>query len=191
MDKQAKIAEYIADLNKRYPKGNECFITDLQDYMNTLDFTQIDITYHVVKNKHRYNTFPNMPTVFKYLAEDGHNFKRNQGGDTYACNLCQVCHTKFSLDISACPTCRKRTPVKILVKDRPIDRVKQGHDDCGYCDIYFRSSKGAVCLSWGQEKEAGDIPQCQGCTCIQCCKNEYLKNTDYGRYRREVLGYAK
>ena len=185
-----KLAEYIAELNDRFKDGSDYDIKDVTDFMRSQPDHDGEIIFKCIIANHSYKGFPKLPTVKKYLKADGIDLRSRSDSEVYHCQVCDICKTKFASNMSACPTCKKRTTIKMKMSDKPISHVKIGHDDCGYCEIYFRSSKGSICESWGKEEKPEGNQYCNGCTCVDCCKKEYLKNHNYGEYRREVLGFG-
>lgn len=182
--------QIIIELQERYESKNKYDLNDIIEFINSHSHTDAEIIFNCIKANHPYQAIPKLAKVKQDLRDDGIQLTRNVK-DSFYCQVCEVCNTRFDTNMSACPTCRKRTPVKIIKSDKPIQHIKQGHDDCGYCNIYFRSQKGSICQSWGKEEHPESNSYCNGCSCVNCCKKEYLKNTDYPRYRREVLGFGK
>ena len=184
-----KIAEYISMLQDRFPNGSDQDINDVTDLLYNLSDTDAELCYKCIVNNHEYNTFPKIPKIRKYMREDlGVDLtKKTKGSESFSCQVCDICHTKFCIEMSACPRCRKVTPVKIKKSDSPIHCVSVGHQPCGNCDKFFSASKAPICEHWGNYETAGDN-FCTGCTCVDCCKKEYMRRTDYPRYRKEVLG---
>jgi len=182
------IDQIMIELRDRYDEGSKYDIQDVQDFLAKHSDRDAEIIYKCVVANHIYKGFPKLPNVKRYLKNDNIDL-RTESGSAFFCQICDICHTKFDINMSACPRCRKRTPIKIKASDTPISGVRVGHDDCGYCENYFTSSKGTVCESWGCEEKAGETQYCNGCTCIECCKKEYIRRHDYKKYRMEYMGF--
>lgn len=180
-----KLADYMTEASERYDAGNKYDVSDFRNFISNLEnTTQLDLVCRCVFQKHPYKSFPKYANIMKYLRESNISIreKSNTVDEDY-CYKCKVCGAFFETELGWCPSCYKKgvknTPAEPrLLKDDMY--VLKGHSGCAVCPKWSERNMACCCHEWGTGRYD---EMCKDCDCLECCKDERLRQTDYRAYK--------